>query len=163
MKKFKCHKVVLAGLIASLVTHESSMTYEVITEDGDKVKVNEELATRIHSGGYADGKGYLVGYFNTPEALAANKPDYYSVSPKKVLEDGYSLIKEKPNYHADDTMRQGSPSLPQADIDAMMAIKEKGQELLDLLKTTSGNTREMGIARMKLEESVMWAVKGVTA
>jgi hypothetical protein len=44
----------------------------------------------------------------------------------------------------------------------MQAIKDKGQELLDLI-ADAGNSRELSIARTKTEEAVMWAVKHVTA
>lgn len=43
----------------------------------------------------------------------------------------------------------------------MAAIKDKGQELLDLI-ADCGSGRELSIARTKTEEAVMWAVKHVT-
>ena len=71
-------------------------------------------------------------------------------------------MKQKLNYDAGDTMRQGNPDLPLSDIDAMKAIKKKGQELSDLLESFDGS-REMSLAKTKAEESIMWAVKAVTA
>lgn len=44
----------------------------------------------------------------------------------------------------------------------MVAIKDKGQELLDLI-SAQGGSRELSIARTKTEEAVMWAVKHITA
>lgn len=57
----------------------------------------------------------------------------------------------------------------------IQAVKEKGQELLNLLlnisssfyPTSDGSTRSadprcISLARTKVEEAVMWAVKGVT-
>lgn len=44
----------------------------------------------------------------------------------------------------------------------MAALKEKGQELLDLI-AECGGSRELSIARTKTEEAVMWAVKHVTS
>lgn len=44
----------------------------------------------------------------------------------------------------------------------MAAIKDKGQELLDLI-AECGGSRELSIARTKTEEAVMWAVKHITA
>lgn len=44
----------------------------------------------------------------------------------------------------------------------MVAIKDKGQELLDLING-QGASRELSIARTKTEEAVMWAVKHITA
>ena len=43
----------------------------------------------------------------------------------------------------------------------MQAIKDKGQELLDLIDSV-GSMRETSIAKTKAEEAVMWAVKGLT-
>ncbi len=45
---------------------------------------------------------------------------------------------------------------------AMVAFKDKGQELLDLINA-QGNSRELSIARTKTEEAIMWAVKHITA
>jgi hypothetical protein len=45
---------------------------------------------------------------------------------------------------------------------AMVSIKDKGQELLDLINA-QGAGRELSIAKTKTEEAVMWAVKAITA
>lgn len=45
---------------------------------------------------------------------------------------------------------------------AMVALKDKGKELLDLIGS-AGSSRELSIARTKTEEAVMWAVKHITA
>lgn len=42
------------------------------------------------------------------------------------------------------------------------ALKESGERFLDLL-TECGQSRELSIARTKIEEAVMWSVKHVTA
>lgn len=44
----------------------------------------------------------------------------------------------------------------------MVAIKDKGHELLDLIGSCGGG-REYALAKTKTEEAVMWAVKGLTA
>ncbi|HEY8358676.1 MAG TPA: hypothetical protein VIL30_14555 [Ramlibacter sp.] len=44
----------------------------------------------------------------------------------------------------------------------MVAIKDKGAELLDLIEGLGGS-RELSIAKTKTEEAVMWAVKHITA
>lgn len=157
MKSFKSHKIVSAALILAV-----SSAFVVTVQGGEEIPVNEELANRISAGDYVDGKGYLVAYYDNDESLSAGKPDYYSVSPKEVFESGYMVIKEKPNYDVGDTMRQGNPDLPKSDIDAMKAIKKKGQELIDLLETFD-SSREMSLAKTKTEEAVFWAVKSVTA
>jgi hypothetical protein len=43
----------------------------------------------------------------------------------------------------------------------MVAVKNAGQALLDLIERF-GTSRELSIARTKAEEAVMWAVKHVT-
>lgn len=45
---------------------------------------------------------------------------------------------------------------------AMVAIKDKGAELLSLINGLGGS-RELSIAKTKTEEAVMWAVKHITA
>lgn len=53
----------------------------------------------------------------------------------------------------------------------MLAIKDKGQEFLDLLHKAGGTSpmsgrhasRELSLAQTKIEEAVMWAVKHVTS
>lgn len=44
----------------------------------------------------------------------------------------------------------------------MQMIKDKGLELHDLLDRIGGS-REMSLAKTKVEEAVMWAVKHITA
>lgn len=44
----------------------------------------------------------------------------------------------------------------------MVAIKDKGLELLELIESV-GQSRELSIAKTKTEEAVMWAVKHVTS
>lgn len=43
----------------------------------------------------------------------------------------------------------------------MLAVKDKGLEFLNVLNTLA-QTRETSLARTKIEEAVMWAVKGIT-
>lgn len=44
----------------------------------------------------------------------------------------------------------------------MSEIKDIGQEFLDLCDTI-GSSREMSLAKTKIEEAVMWATKHVTS
>lgn len=48
--------------------------------------------------------------------------------------------------------------------DFLKSFKEKAQSLYDMIDGTEGpeNIREMKLAKTKLEEAVMWAVKGIT-
>jgi hypothetical protein len=44
----------------------------------------------------------------------------------------------------------------------MQAVKDQGLKLLDLV-AGMGNSREISIAKTKIEEAVMWAIKHITA
>jgi hypothetical protein len=45
----------------------------------------------------------------------------------------------------------------------MMRIKDFGQELLNAIDSIVPAGREASLAKTKVEEAVMWAVKGITA
>lgn len=55
------------------------------------------------------------------------------------------------------TLRQLTPG----EIERIARIKAAGQDLADLIKS-AGPGRETSLALTKVEEAVMWAVKGVT-
>lgn len=44
----------------------------------------------------------------------------------------------------------------------VVAIKDKGLEFLNLIEAT-GSSRELSLAKTKVEEAVFWAVKHITA
>lgn len=52
-------------------------------------------------------------------------------------------------------------SLDEMRAQLIQKIKIKAEELYELFEYEAG--REMAIAKTKLEESIMWAVKGITA
>lgn len=58
-------------------------------------------------------------------------------------------------------MRHAYRVLSDGEKSEMQAIKDRGLEFHDLL-TSIGNSREISIAKTKIEESVMWAVKHIT-
>lgn len=60
------------------------------------------------------------------------------------------------------TMRHQYRVLSDADKANMVAIKDKGLEFHELVSGI-GNSREISIAKTKIEEAVMWAVKHITA
>ena len=60
------------------------------------------------------------------------------------------------------TVRHQYRVLSDAEKQQMMAIKDKGLEFLTLVGTL-GKSRETSLAITKIEEAVMWAVKGITA
>ena len=61
----------------------------------------------------------------------------------------------------EDTMRQNYRALTPAEQQNMALIKQLGQDLHNYLETL-GNSRELSLAKTKVEESVMWGVKHLT-
>lgn len=66
------------------------------------------------------------------------------------------------NRTVNNTMRHQYRVLSDAEKTNMQAIKDKGLELHDLISGI-GNSREISIAKTKIEEAVMWGVKHITA
>lgn len=60
------------------------------------------------------------------------------------------------------TMRHQYRVLSDAEKANMQQIKDMGLAFHDFISGT-GNSREMSIAKTKIEEAVMWAVKHITA
>ena len=60
------------------------------------------------------------------------------------------------------TVRHSYRVLSDAEKAQMAAIKDKGLEFLELIGTLA-STRETSLAKTKVEEAVMWAVKSITA
>lgn len=61
-----------------------------------------------------------------------------------------------------DTMRQQYKVLSDAEKASMQAVKESGAAFHDLVAGL-GNSRETALAKTKIEEAVMWAVKHITS
>lgn len=62
----------------------------------------------------------------------------------------------------DNLMRHAYRVLSPAEKAAMHRIKDAGGHLLGLISVNVPAGREAAIARTKVEEAVMWAVKGLT-
>jgi len=60
------------------------------------------------------------------------------------------------------TMRHAYRVLSDAEKANMQAIKDEGLKFLELVSGL-GNSREISLAKTKIEEAVMWAVKHITA
>lgn len=60
------------------------------------------------------------------------------------------------------TMRHAYRVLSDAEKANMQAIKDEGLKLHELIAGL-GTSRELSIAKTKIEEAVMWAVKHITA
>jgi hypothetical protein len=59
-------------------------------------------------------------------------------------------------------MRQTVRRLSDAERGQVQAVKDKGLEMHELF-TSLGSSRELALAKTKVEEAVMWAVKAITA
>lgn len=62
---------------------------------------------------------------------------------------------------APNTMRQEYRQLSEAEKANMQRVKELGQQLHDFIEGL-GASRELSLAKTKVEETVMWAVKHIT-
>jgi hypothetical protein len=60
------------------------------------------------------------------------------------------------------TVRHAYRVLSEAEKASMVAIKDEGLKFLELVSAL-GDSREISLAKTKIEEAVMWAVKHVTA
>lgn len=67
----------------------------------------------------------------------------------------------EPAETAKNTMRQTYRVLTDAEKATMQAIKDQGQTFHDLVESI-GQSRELSLAKTKIEEAVMWAVKHIT-
>ena len=62
---------------------------------------------------------------------------------------------------ANNVMRHEYRVLTDEEKDQMRAVKDIGKTYYDLC-TRIGNSRELSLAKTKIEEAVMWAVKHIT-
>lgn len=60
------------------------------------------------------------------------------------------------------TMRATYRELDATEKALVRQIKDRGAALLNAIPTSAMDKREYAIARTKVEEAVMWAVKGIT-
>ena len=66
----------------------------------------------------------------------------------------------------EDTFRKNYGILTQEQKDQVLAVKNKAEELFFLIgkaEDRSEKSRCLALAKTKLEESIMWAIKGLTA
>lgn len=72
------------------------------------------------------------------------------------------MTKENPAYDpADITRVKPVRQLTEAEIANMNAVKSAGREFFELVSGMP-SSREISLAKTKIEEAVMWAVKGIT-
>lgn len=73
------------------------------------------------------------------------------------------MIKDTdPERATNSPMRHRYRQLGEEEKERVAALKDREERMLDLL-AECGQSRELSIARTKVEEAVMWAVKHVTA
>lgn len=58
--------------------------------------------------------------------------------------------------------RQTYRQLSEAETGHISAVKQSGEDFLATLRERGLEGREIALARTKIEEAVMWAVKGIT-
>jgi hypothetical protein len=61
------------------------------------------------------------------------------------------------------TMRHQYRVLSDAEKESMLWIKDQGLTMMEFIDERIPKGREASIAKTKIEEAVMWAVKGLTA
>ena len=71
------------------------------------------------------------------------------------------LKAEGASRNVNDIMRHQYKVLNDEEKAQMLALKDKGLEFLNLIETMP-TSREMSLAKTKIEEAVMWAVKSIT-
>lgn len=105
----------------------------------------------------------------TEEAKRPIVEDLIKRIEKKVLPKLKEVNKNMGPADKPDTFRKEYTPLTDDQKTQMAQVKDKAQELLDLLNSIvpqeerSERSRCMAVARTNLETTIMWAVKGVTA
>lgn len=96
----------------------------------------------------ADKTSQIYAELDSLRRAAAEKSEKYveSASDKRVVNN---------------TMRHQYKVLSDAEKANMLTVKDQGLALHDFLSSL-GNSRELSLAKTKVEEAVMWAVKHIT-
>lgn len=61
-----------------------------------------------------------------------------------------------------DVFRKNYTELSALQKSDVASVKDKAQELYDLLDKVAADPRSIAVAKTNLEQSIMWAVKGIT-
>jgi len=97
----------------------------------------------------------LIDLFNELKKIQ-DIVDEYRPSGDKSGED----LEDKEEDTVEDVMNAEPRKLSLEELSSIEEIKEVGNDFYAMLHSL-GNSREMEIAKLKLEECVMWAVKGI--
>lgn len=158
LPSYLCHKTVRAAKIKRIIHPmqqasqearvEGRTTLILLLDDQGGVKshtsvdVNNAWMTRNPT---VEAGGYYVVY----------EDGYTSYSPAKALEEGYAPTATL----LDDPFRTTYRALNEDEQKLLVRIKLRAAFLFE---TIPAGSREFALASTKLEECVMWAVKGVT-
>lgn len=82
---------------------------------------------------------------------------------KEKLDKATAYLKsDSPERVQNNTVRHQYKVLNDVEKAQMLAVKDKGLEFLNLVDNLGFSSREISLAKTKIEEAVMWAVKGIT-
>jgi hypothetical protein len=73
------------------------------------------------------------------------------------------VASESDERTVNNTMRHQYRVLNDDEKEAMLWIKDQAQTMMDFIDANTPKGREASLAKTRLEEAVMWAVKGITA
>jgi hypothetical protein len=76
--------------------------------------------------------------------------------------DGTHVASEGDDRTANNAVRHQYRVLNDKEKEAMLKVKDLGAEFLTALDDYCSQCRETSLAKTKIEEAVMWAVKGIT-
>jgi len=97
----------------------------------------------------------LINLFNELKKIQDMVEEYSPADDKSGEEP-----EDKEDDTAEDVIKVKIRSLSLEKKASVSEIKELGYDLYSLL-SSFGDSREMGISKLKLDECVMWAIKGV--
>jgi hypothetical protein len=79
------------------------------------------------------------------------------------MADETHVASEGDDRTANNAVRHQYRVLTDKEKEAMVKVKDLGAEFLSALDAYCSQCRETSLAKTKVEEAVMWAVKGITA
>ena len=136
-----------------------------IFADGEKVLCKEEMpytvVSSIDSRYYKliGEKTFFIAILQEPEGTETHEVRYSDILFDFEKQITYSATSDE--RVKNNVMRHEYKILTDKEKDQMKKIKDMGLDFHEYLGTI-GNSRELSLAKTKIEEAVMWAVKHVT-
>lgn len=160
MKEYKSHKTVKAAKITAIDTAAGAVEgweLRIHTDDGGATEYKKNAAI------FARYMPVVGDYF------VVYSDEYVSFSPAKAFEEGYAEIGAAPATMPstsdarvlNNVMRHNYRVLSQAEKEQMLQVKDAGLLFYDVVESI-GQSRELSIAKTKIEEATMWATKHLT-